>query len=116
MSDYRLQADFYYVYIREAHPKEGWSIEANGKWDVHEPTSLEERKALGQDWHGETGCKAPLLVDGIENATDFAFGAKPERLYILQNNKVVYRGGMGPFWYDPQDMEAKLTKLLGGAE
>lgn len=114
MKEYKYQADFYYVYIQEAHPKEGWSIAANGKWDVNNPTSAEERKALGQMWHGESGCKAPLLVDSIENTVDVAFGAKPERLYILQGNKVTYKGGPGPHLYDVEELREKLAEILSG--
>ena len=59
-----------------------------------------------------------MLVDGIENTTDIAFGAKPERLYILQGNKVVYRGGPGPFLYDVEELREVLENRVlaaGGA-
>ena len=38
------------------------------------------------------------------------FAAWPERIYILgAGGKVLYKGGMGPFDFDPNDAEKALT-------
>lgn len=41
----------------------------------------------------------PVVVDGMENSSNAAYGAYFDRLYILQEGKVVYQGGRGPEGY-----------------
>jgi len=52
----------------------------------------------------------PILVDPMDNNANIAFGAWPERLYILQDKEVVFKGGPGPYGYDLDAIEAWLTK------
>ena len=44
----------------------------------------------------------------MDNAVNKAFGAMPERLFILMNNKIVYQGGMGPFFYNLEEVKMWL--------
>ena len=46
----------------------------------------------------------PIVMDSMTNDLDKAYAALPERLYVIQNGKVLYVGGMGPFDYKPQDL------------
>lgn len=41
-----------------------------------------------------------MYLDTMEDTLNLAFGALPERLYILLDNVVMYQGQMGPFGYD----------------
>lgn len=43
--------------------------------------------------------KARLLVDTIENKTNMAYAALPERLFILHDGKISLIGGVGPMFY-----------------
>ena len=49
----------------------------------------------------------PLLVDFMEDKANKAYGALPERIYVLMNGKIAYMGGQGPFGY-------KIMKLKIG--
>lgn len=57
---------------------------------------------------------APLLLDGMDNAVDNAYGAWPERLYVIgQGGTVLYQGGKGPYGFDPEELERFLVETLG---
>ena len=54
----------------------------------------------------------PFFVDSIENETMIAYSALPERLYAIQDGKIIYEGGPGPFAYNITDLEQFLEKYL----
>ena len=45
----------------------------------------------------------------MDNKANKAYGALPERLYILLNGKIAYMGGQGPFGYKIDEVEDWLT-------
>ena len=51
----------------------------------------------------------PVYADNMDNEASKAFGAMPERLFILLNNEVVYAGGMGPFFYNLDEVKDWLV-------
>ena len=99
---YKSQVDFLNIYISEAHAKEEWALpNINGeKWNVSKPTTTEERLKLANDWVDDAKCISPYFVDPIDDAAGKAYAAAPERLYIIRNGKIAYKGGEGPFYYD----------------
>ena len=60
----------------------------------------------------DTQLSCPILVDDMTNEANIAYGALPERLYIIYNGKVVYVGGHGPYNYSLDDMKKSLDKIL----
>ncbi|KAL9989033.1 hypothetical protein ACROYT_G003541 [Oculina patagonica] len=44
-------------------------------------------------------CPVPVMVDTWNNEATEAYGAFPERLFILQQGQIVYEGGTGPYNY-----------------
>ena len=50
-----------------------------------------------------------MYIDGLNDSVNRAFGAYPERLYILKNSTVAYQGGMGPFGYCLDEVERWLV-------
>ena len=108
---YSPVVDFANIYISEAHPSDGWSFgpahpeqqvwagatgdakAAYDKWDVKQPTSTDERLAIARDWVEDIKPSSPYFCDPIDDNTRYAFEAVPERLFILLDGKVVYRGG-----------------------
>ncbi len=57
----------------------------------------------------------PLAIDTLDNRAESLFAAWPERIYILgAGGKVLYKGGMGPFGFLPEDAEKALTALPQG--
>ena len=41
----------------------------------------------------------PVYVDDLDNSLELAFEARPERLYIVENGRIAFRGGVGPYQY-----------------
>jgi len=41
-----------------------------------------------------------------------AYGAHPERLYIILDGKIVYQGGLGPMDYHPEEVDSWLEKYF----
>jgi hypothetical protein len=47
----------------------------------------------------------------MANTADTAYAGWPERVYILdETGKIVYRGGLGPFQFHPEEARAWLEK------
>jgi type I thyroxine 5'-deiodinase len=100
------------VYIREAHPSDsGW---ADPQVDVEQPKTAEERREVAGSCVKDLKLSIPTLIDTMENRTDKAYSAWPDRLYLIdQEGKISFKGGPGPFGFKPDDLEAALKKLGG---
>ncbi|MBI4606457.1 MAG: hypothetical protein HY721_31210 [Planctomycetes bacterium] len=108
-------ADFYAVYIREAHPSDGWSMESNGEVgiEIAQPRTAEERAGAARRCCEHLEMSMPLLVDGIDDRVERAYSAFPDRLYLIdRDGRVAYQGGRGPFGYDPRALEQALVFLI----
>ncbi len=112
---YSGRVDFYAVYIREAHPSDGWTMESNERVGIKiaQPKSQEERTQVAGHCCAALDLAMPLLVDTIDNEVDRAYSAFPDRLYLIdRDGRVAYKGGRGPFGYKPRDLEQVLVLLL----
>ena len=110
--------DFLTIYVREAHPTDEWQMKSNlkEKDDVcyAQPKTLEQRLVIANDFIKRFKFPVPFGVDDINNAANDAYSAWPERLYIIDDNgRIAYRGGMGPFNYNPAEMRAWLAQRYG---
>jgi hypothetical protein len=117
-TDYKDHVDFLTVYIREAHPTDEWKSKSNEKEkdDVcyTQPKTLEQRIVIANDFTKRFKFPLPLGVDEMNNAANDAYAAWPERLYILdESGRISYKGGNGPFKYDPKEVRAWLAQRYG---
>lgn len=72
-----------------------------------------ERAAAARACVERLGLTAPVLLDGMENAADRAYGAWPERLYVIsREGTIAYQGGKGPYDFDPTELERFLGDHL----
>jgi type I thyroxine 5'-deiodinase len=54
-----------------------------------------------------------MVVDEIDNRVGQAYDAAPDRLYVIdREGRVAYRGGPGPFGFNPSEMEQTLMLML----
>jgi len=109
--EFKDQADFLTIYIREAHPDDEWQMDVNIKDDVcyTQPKTFEQRLAIANDFAKRFNFPMPLAVDTMEEAANKAYAAWPERLYIITpDGTVAYKGGIGPFNYKPEEVRAWL--------
>jgi hypothetical protein len=112
---WRDQVDFYAVYIREAHPVDGWSSESNDRVGIKvvQPKSTEERRQVAVDCCASLRMSMPLLVDSIDDVVGRAYSGFPDRLYLIdRDGKVAYKGGRGPFGYKPRELEQTMVMML----
>jgi hypothetical protein len=55
----------------------------------------------------------PALVDGMDDAVSQAFAAWPERIYLVgRDRRIAFKGGPGPWEFDPDAAAAALSSLL----
>ena len=108
--EFRDRADFYVVYIREAHPTDGWMLESNFQDEVvfSQPQTAESRAEVASTCMTRLALSIPALLDSMDNSVDRVFNAWPERLYVLAGNRVIYQGGKGPYGFDPEVLDRFL--------
>jgi len=115
-NDYKNQADFLTVYVREAHPTDEWQMKSNVKEDVcyMQPKTIEQRLAIANDFIKRYEYPVPFGVDDMSNTVNDLYAAWPERLYIVdESGRIAYRGGMGPFKYNPAEVRDWLASRYG---
>jgi type I thyroxine 5'-deiodinase len=87
-------------------------MEVNREDEVvfRQPTTFEERQELARVLVERLKYRLPLAIDGMDNAADKAYSAWPERLYVIgRGGRIVYKGGMGPFGFKPDEAERSLA-------
>lgn len=101
-------ADFLIVYIEEAHATDGWAFKNNV--DIKKHQTLNDRISAARILLKE-GPPCPMVVDSMDNMTCAKYGAMPERLYVVLNGKIIYKGNMGPSGYKPEEVQLILQNL-----
>ncbi len=108
---YRAEVQFLLVYIREAHPTDGWYM---GKHDIRQHQSLEERREVAGMCEIALQYGIRTYVDEMDDAVTNAYAALPDRLYLVGlDGRVVYAGGRGPFGFKPGALGAAIDRYLG---
>jgi len=109
------KVEFMVVYIREAHPEEGWVVTQNRDEDimVNDPTTTEERVEVAQACAISLKIRMPVIVDEVDDQIASAYGALPDRLYLIDTQgKVAFQGEPGPWGFNPDSLDQAITKLL----
>ncbi|MCH8149602.1 MAG: hypothetical protein IH987_16715 [Planctomycetes bacterium] len=96
-------AEFYVVYIKEAHAADGdRPVPIPDEDPIYEPKSLVERKAVAKKCVAKLNLEVPCLVDGIDNAVGEAYAAMPDRIFVVDmEGKIAVRGDPGPRGFKP---------------
>jgi len=112
---WKSQVEFVTVYVREAHPVgDRPATETNSKAGitVKQPVSLGERREVAERCTTALRITMPLVVDEIDNRVANAYAALPDRLYVIdREGRIAYRGGPGPFAFNPLEMEQTLLLM-----
>jgi hypothetical protein len=112
---YGASVEFLAVYVREAHPIDGWRMASNDKAGISVPQPREraERVALAAKCCSSLEMTIPLLVDEPDDRVGHAYSGMPDRLYLIdREGRVAYKGGRGPFGFLPGEIEQALIMLL----
>jgi hypothetical protein len=114
-ASYKDKANIYVIYIREAHPTDGWVVK-NNKFKITDPKTLDERQKAARDFAESLKLTLPILVDTLDDRANTLYGGWPDRVYVIDaEGKVALKGGMGPGGFIPSVKSAfgvleKLTK------
>jgi alkylhydroperoxidase family enzyme/thiol-disulfide isomerase/thioredoxin len=112
---YKDRATFVMVYVREAHPTDGWRMESNDRVGVapSQPRTYEERVEVAQTCGKHLNLGFPMLVDTIDDRVGAEYSGMPGRFYLIDHSgKVAFKNGRGPFGFKPAELEHSLILLL----
>ncbi len=106
---YHNHVEFLVIYIREAHPVDGWHM---GSHNILDPQTIEERRKLAGECETAMQYGIRTYVDKMHDPVMTAYAAWPERLYLLdQDGRVAYAGGRGPHGFNPSELQDAINKL-----
>src|SRR3989337_1635279 len=104
---YKNDVPFLLIYIREAHPTDGWQV----------PQNLRDRALLAtaktqeeKDNHADVCIRTldirfPTLVDKLDNKVELAYAGWPDRLYLVgADGRVLYKSAPGPAGFIPSQL------------
>ena len=95
-ADYKDRVHFYLIYIREAHPTDGWVMPGN-QFVVKSPKTIEERRGIARDFAKRINVSIPILVDTHDDRVEKTYACWPNRMYILDaQGKIADKGMAGP--------------------
>ena len=106
---------FFVVYIREAHPQDGWQVDVNVRDGVvfDQPETFQEREHIAHACSLRLQLEIPTLIDDMNDSTDLAYAALPEHLYLIgQDGHIAYKGARGPMGFKPDELEAAIDAHL----
>jgi len=107
---------FFVVYIKEAHPEDGWVLDRNRRAGVsiEDPTSDQERTGVADACALRMRLNLPVLIDRMDNAVASAYGGWPDRLYLIgRDGRIAFQGDEGPFGFKPGALDAAIRTELG---
>jgi thyroxine 5-deiodinase len=106
--------DFIIIYIREAHASDGWKFDGNNYSFIRHHRDTRDRlnavKVMTEMANISQDQRVSIYCDTMDNITNNLFRAWPERLYVLHDQKILYRGGEGPDGYSIPSVDLVLKK------
>lgn len=128
-AQYHERVQFLAIYIREAHPVDGWWLggglvglmlklsRSKAATSVYDPKSIEERRVVAGQCERALEYGIRTYVDEMDDAVNNAYAAHPTRLYLVGvDGRVVYAGGLGPFGFKPPELGAAIEEVLAGED
>ena len=115
--DFLDQVELVLVYIKEAHSGDEWQMDSNVESKVvfDQPKTFEARADLARTFVDRMGVETETLVDDIRNTAMACYAAWPERIYVIdRDGRIVYKGGMGPFYFAPDKLREFLENMGRG--
>ena len=122
---YHKDVQFLSIYIREAHPIDGWwmgrrltrklteKFAPRASMEHYDPQTIEERRAVAGECETALQYGVHTYVDEMDDYVNIAYAAWPTRLYLIGlNGKVVYAGGLGPYDFKPGKLNAAIENYL----
>lgn len=112
---YRDRAKFFVVYVREAHPSDGWWMLQNQGVgiDLAQPTSDQARCDVAGRCQAHLQLTVPFLVDTVVDGVGAVYSGMPDRFYLIDaRGRVAFKSGRGPFGFRTAELEQALLWQL----
>lgn len=122
---YHQQVKFLNIYIREAHPIDGWwmgrrltrsmvrRVIPKASMEHYDPKTIEERRAVAGECETALQYGIHTYVDEMDDHVNTAYAAWPTRLYLVGlDGRVVYAGGLGPWGMKPNKLKVSMDQYL----
>ncbi len=104
------------VYIAEIHPTDGWQVTDN----VTDGVTVVQPITIGERLGNATACalnlsiEMPVVIDEMDNVVANAYGALPDRLYLVdRGGTIAFQGELGPQGFRPVALAAAIDRVLG---
>ena len=110
------------IYIREAHPVDGWwfgkgpmawvmkRYSPRAATDVYDPQTMAERRSVAGRCQETLQYGIPTLVDGMDDAVNKAYAGWPTRLYLIGlDGRVLYAAGKGPLGFKTAELAEAIN-------
>ncbi len=107
---------FFVVYIKEAHPEDGWVLADNRRAGIalRDPESTAERIGAADACATRLAIRMPVVVDDTDDRVALAYGGWPDRLYLVgRDGRIAYQGEVGPAGFRPAELAAAIERELG---
>jgi hypothetical protein len=123
--DYQDKVQFVKIYIREAHPVDGWtfgdgvmagmvhSYAPNANTEIQAPQTIDARRQIADSCQEKLQYGFKTYVDEIDDRVNILYAAQPTRLYLIGlDGKVAYAGGPGPLGFKPAQFGDAIKSYL----
>jgi hypothetical protein len=122
---YHEKIQFLTIYIREAHPVDGWWFGggitglmmkiagSKAALDVYQHKNIDERRAIARRCESTLKYGIKTYVDEMDDAVNKAYAGWPTRLYLIgKDGRIVHAGGLGPFGFKTAELEKAIEEHL----
>ena len=112
---YGDDVQFLVVYIREAHPTDGWQVGQNTRENILfvQPKDFDARRQVAKQMCSVLKLSLPTVIDKLDDKVGQAYTAWPDRLYLVgRDGKIAFKGKPGPFGFKPRELEAAIESSL----
>jgi hypothetical protein len=109
---------FFIIYIKEAHPEDGWALTYNRRAgiELRDPQSKEERTEVAASCALRLRTSIPMLIDELDNEVARQYGGWPDRLYLIaKDGRIGFQGAQGPLGLKPEQLEQAIKAELSSA-
>jgi hypothetical protein len=122
---YHSKVQFLSIYIREAHPVDGWwmgrrltrkltkKYAPKASMEHYDPKTIEERRVVAGECENALQYGIRTYVDEMDDYVNKSYAAWPTRLYLVgTDGRVAYAGGMGPYGFKPNELQQAIDTYL----
>ena len=104
-------ADFYVIYTQEVHPTDGWAFKpGEHPYEIATHKVIKDRIEAAKILQGLAN-HVKVVADDISDVTALTYGGVYERIYIIQDSKVLFQGAIWPIGYNLDKINQVLDKI-----